>query len=86
MTPSLGEAVAGVNDFLAQLSNECGERESAVMEIRRVDRLQSDLRTILSALPAMQQAIEGYLSDCGNEECERCIAARAAIHSLIGGR
>lgn len=27
----------------------------------------------------MREALAGYLDDCDNEECERCIKARAAL-------
>ena len=39
---------------------------------------------LIQAAPEMLDALEGYISDCTNDECERCIKARAAIAKVRG--
>lgn len=46
-----------------------GEQVDAV-EYVRVERVPNDV---------LIEALEGFVSDCANEECERCEVARAAL-------
>ncbi len=39
---------------------------------------------LIEAAPELLDALEGYISDCTNDECERCIKARAAIAKVRG--
>lgn len=39
----------------------------------------SDIRQLIGEIQRCRKALRGYLSDCDNEECERCIAARACF-------
>jgi hypothetical protein len=39
---------------------------------------------LIAAAPELLDALEGYISDCTNDECERCIKARAAIAKVRG--
>ena len=48
-----------------------------------IELSRADARLIESA-PEMLEALEGYISDCTNDECERCIKARAAIAKVRG--
>lgn len=41
---------------------------------------------LIEAAPEMLEALEGYISDCTNDECERCIKARAAIAKVRGAQ
>jgi len=39
---------------------------------------------LIAAAPELLEALEGYISDCTNDECERCIKSRAAIAKVRG--
>ena len=39
---------------------------------------------LIQAAPEMLDALEGYISDCTNDECERCIKARSVIAKARG--
>lgn len=39
---------------------------------------------LIAAAPDLLEALEGYVSDCTNDECERCISARAALARATG--
>ena len=39
---------------------------------------------LIAAAPELLEALEGYISDCTNDECERCIKARSVIAKARG--
>ena len=39
---------------------------------------------LIAAAPELLDALEGYISDCTNDECERCIKARSVIAKVRG--
>jgi hypothetical protein len=58
----------------------------------RSDDLSSEIMVshadarLIEAAPELLEALEGYISDCTNDECERCIKARAAIAKVRGAQ
>ena len=39
---------------------------------------------LTAAAPDLYEALAGFVSDCDNDECERCIAARSALAKARG--
>lgn len=39
---------------------------------------------LIAAAPELLEALEGYISDCTNDECERCIKSRSVIAKARG--
>lgn len=46
--------------------------------------LATEIERLTAQVERMREALGGYQADCTNEECERCINARAAL-SYRGG-
>ena len=65
-----------------------GSRVATVNHLRLHSRVAASEAAanarLIEAAPEMLEALEGYISDCTNDECERCIKARAAIAKARG--
>ena len=61
------------------------EEADAIIAARRGrEAEQVSAQRIRDAAPDLLVALQGYLTDCTNDECERCICARAALARATG--